>query len=1110
MNSNQVNQNVLPFPWFPKTNPPLAGGAQSGEWIQRPQNQLEKLADTLDYSANVARVNSLPSPWSRARQLEQAITNAKYPTKAELLDELFGCLACIGLWKSYGLILQAKPVSLATLAASNSGLAAELANTLFSLRPGDENSLYKPSNGISSWEKIYVLELDGVNIGFTSPLTLVCPTAYLPGPIPGMEGWTSNGCFTSPIQHLGNSKKEQLADWLRHIGQAIAVDGRYMNSAQMVSRLGTILDQFADRLHPNSSGTVALASEAANGFPLMGPKAITALGTPIGGIAKQDDGSVPSQATILLGERLERPFSNTPQKPLILLDPTMGEKLDLPAQELILYGNATAQSTRYEKNRLASQYADVVDIIDLDDIFLPELYLLSGDTALVESSTWLSSCYQGIPSINGLSCTPLLPFQERIRDLYSSSELSRMCSMRVTDEGGAPALEVKLLVNIKGLDVPYPITKTFAIKKENVIDDPKPVITVWPYVSDEIWKKYYIFTQMTSTRLSLDGFADYRDHDLNKDTDEHVRYYESDRFPDILKLIENGKARGIIPLKTPPRFNFSSKRWRVGFDFGTSFTNFAIDDGSSGPQRRPLKTNLMPVTLAEKYTQDELLYDYFIPQILFPEDSNPPTATALNTIQTTSIPSLFHQARVQWPSAESQAFRKDGIKTGFKWDEEQYQYPFILQLAMLISANAVAEKASSIDWYVSYPSAFSPGKTIAYRRLWERLCQDLVPLTGLTHDLVRSEDSRALQTEAVAFAKYFGNYLQSVNLAHTACMDVGGGTTDISIWQKNQCIHQVSVKFAGRNICTNLLASKMSITRLLFEDEIRSRGSVGEDDASLRNNPNFNSWVDNILRNSTAVLYENIRLRRRQADEGGRILSKLTSLIAIAFGGLYYYVGIVLRSLSQEGILADESAMPVLIGGNGAHFLYWIEGEEKFDRYSEIQTLFEQLQVMGSGFTRSPKGTALTTISKDLKDESALGLISLGRSIEHEPNIEDSFIAGEAVTIGDKVYTPSERITLNNLKANIGSSYQVDKGLGNLRAFVHDFNTIVSEMESLLPINELEPNDTLLWTEVRRNIEDECAEFKKLTDARNIDPEPPFIIGLKALLKALAKLSLVS
>jgi hypothetical protein len=153
---------------------------------------------------------------------------------------------------------------------------------------------------------------------------------------------------------------------------------------------------------------------------------------------------------------------------------------------------------------------------------------------------------------------------------------------------------------------------------------------------------------------------------------------------------------------------------------------------------------------------------------------------------------------VQWPSTNALALRGAGIRTGFKWRQLQYQKPFLKELALLISSNAAAAGALEVHWSVSYPSAFSPNEARNYRRVWGELCTELSALTGLRQQFMEDGGEGGLQTEAVAFASYFGNYLAR-QMVHTACLDVGGGTTDISIWQENSLLHQVSIPYAWRH-----------------------------------------------------------------------------------------------------------------------------------------------------------------------------------------------------------------------------------------------------------------------------------------------------------------------
>jgi hypothetical protein len=137
-------------------------------------------------------------------------------------------------------------------------------------------------------------------------------------------------------------------------------------------------------------------------------------------------------------------------------------------------------------------------------------------------------------------------------------------------------------------------------------------------------------------------------------------------------------------------------------------------------------------------------------------------------------------------------------------ENQQYQKPFLKELALLISSNAAANGAQEIHWSISYPSAFSSNEVARYRRVWVELYEELNRVTGIKHQLTKRGGEGGLQTEAVAFASYFGNF-QNRQMVHTSCLDIGGGTTDISVWQENRLIHQASVPFAGMDMSSQLL-----------------------------------------------------------------------------------------------------------------------------------------------------------------------------------------------------------------------------------------------------------------------------------------------------------------
>jgi hypothetical protein len=1037
------------------------------------------------------RVNSLPSPWSRALQFEQAVRNSRYPTREALLEELFGCFATIALWEIYGVKLEAERVALEDFGGIQDEAIGPFARSLRGTVPANlDNSLYRQADGGNPWEIVHVLKVNGLVVGFTSPATLLCPTVHLARPIPGMN-WTAGGRFAAPTPFLGQPHRQALADWLSHVRRGI-LTAPDRHSQTMASQLADVIDGFIDALTGGALGNPQLSDNRVPNLPPR-PVALSLLARAAkGGISE-------SLATLQLGDRQRRPLPDSPRLPVVLLDDQMPHRLGMAANEITLHKASTLESVGFDKARLELLYGGEIEVLTPDDIFLSELHLLPGGGALVNS--WLANRLEGQPLVNGQPVSPLLPLRERMRELFSSAELSDACSLRLIQAGGGQQIEVTLLLPIKGARDPYPISRCYPIKEENLLDDDLPVITLWPNISDAHWSLFYIFSEDSATGLSVDGFSDYDRH-MGREGQQAVKYFSTKRFPDLVKLVERGQLRGMIPVHPPLAAEHQSAPWRVGIDFGTSFTNFYIDDGS-GPARKSLETRLIPLTLAQKENQLNLLYQYFIPEVLLPKGTNPPTSTAINLYGWQEIkgtvPKLFHEARVQWPSANAFAFRGAGIRTGFKWRQLQYQKPFLQELALLISANAAAAGARQIEWSVSYPSAFSPNEARQYRRLWIDLCTELTSLTGLRHQIFQDGGNGGLQTEAVAFASYFGNY-RNRQLVHTSCLDVGGGTTDLSIWQENSLLHQVSLPFAGHDLCTDILQGKPSFIRFLFAPS--TTGEISDNDAKLRQDRNFHSWVDNCLRYESDELLSD-RLPIFRSEQQPQLL-EFISLMAVGFGGLYHYLGLILRALDQAGVITSRVPTPVYLGGNGARFLNWLDPSGVFSRGCDSDQLLEALQCKSAGFNEAIDGAASTTLSDAYKDETACGLISLGKNLRGDFDPRDELMfAGEAMQINDQRFGPLDRVAVAS-EASVVDTYALTS-LDQVRQFVANYDEAISSLRiaSLLPIRKLARSDTL-WSEVETEVRNLCLQ-RVGKEVAELEPEPGFMLGLKALIHTLAQ-----
>lgn len=1092
MTSSQP-QDIVQIPWFPKTDPPLGGGARAGEWQLRNQQNLATIAKSLVYEVSTTRVNALPSPWSRALQFEQAVLNSRYPTRDALLEEWFGGMACLGLWDMFGLRMESIRVALPEHSDLQDQAVGPFARSLASSRPDGGASLSRYPDGRHPWDVVYVFHLQGVVVGFSSPSTLFCPAVHLPQKIQGM-GWTASGRFSSPLDFLGTPQRQALADWFSHVktGVLTAPD---LHSQSSAGQLAQVIDDLVGRLSGIRPGTPTLSDTARVQNLPTNPVALSLLSRPAKG------GSSPSQATLELGDRKRRSLPETPAKPVVLVDHEMPSKLGISAADLCLYKSATLESIGYDPAQLERQYGAEIKVLTPDQIFLPELYLLPGEQVLTNS--WLPERLEGVPVVNGELVTPLLPFSPELRQLFSSRELRERCELRVLQTSVGVELEVRLTLPLQGQRDGYGISRSYALKEENLVVDNVPVITLWPYVSDENWKLFYLFCEDSPTGLSVDGFADY-ERKIGQDGDQTVKYLTTPHFPDLVRLSERGQERGLLPVMPPPVKANQSDLWQVGIDFGTSFSNFYIDAGD-GPKRQHLDTRVISLTLSQKESRQRLLSQYFIPEEMLPKaenGGNPPSATAISLRGWQEVlgqvPDLFHEARLRVPLPGE--FGGAELRTGFKWLQMQYQKPFLKELALLISANAAASGAREIHWSVSYPSAFSSNEVARYRRVWVEIYDELNRLTGIRHQLNKKGGEGGLQTEAVAFASYFGNF-QNRQMVHTSCLDIGGGTTDISIWQENRLIHQVSVPYAGRDISSQLLRRKPSFVKSLFPPSLTSE--IHDDEARARQDRNFTSRLDNIMRyGSDELLAGRLDMLANQPSPLQVPLQQFLSLLAVSYGGLYHYLGQVLKVLRQEGKLSRNTPTPVYVGGNGGRLLNWIDASSHFQRDGEIDRLLESLQVKSSGCA---PGRASSSLSDAYKDETACGLISEGVNLsgDFDPR-DDVMICGANLRINGLDYAADSRVQIPPGVTQV-DRYELPD-LTNLKQFVRNYDSTLADLriQNLLPIEQLCQLDSL-WHEVETEVRSLCLAKVGL-DVSDLEPEPGFILGLRALTNTLGRL----
>ncbi len=181
----------------------------------------------------------------------------------------------------------------------------------------------------------------------------------------------------------------------------------------------------------------------------------------------------------------------------------------------------------------------------------------------------------------------------------------------------------------------------------------------------------------------------------------------------------------------------------------------------------------------------------------------------------------------------------------------------------------------------------------------------------------------------------------------------------------------------------------------------------------------------------------------------------------------------------------------------------WLDESGSFSKGCDSDQLMEEIQTMSAGFSEDMINNATTTLSDKFKDETACGLISKGVKLSglFDPR-QDRMFAGESITINGTTYGTFDRIS--GPEDGTVKTYEL-VCMDELKRFVVNYDLALKKLQltSLLPISKL-TESTRLWTDIETQISKDC--HKRVDkEFKDLEPEPPFITGLKALSRVLSE-----
>jgi hypothetical protein len=643
----------------------------------------------------------------------------------------------------------------------------------------------------------------------------------------------------------------------------------------------------------------------------------------------------------------------------------------------------------------------------------------------------------------------LLPFSEEflLKHAYApngqpDAAVFTGVSMKYKSEGSYKYIEVSLLHNETVYSRQYEESKWIepSPRKRTF-----PPISVWPNSVDQAnrWSAYYTFIglQFDEDAEAHDWSAIRFDALINKGadgrktvekaegeefTEEHnvaskkyvdckYEIIQTETYPHILlgKTANDGKYLGAIAMTSGGTgINTVSGRTAIiGIDFGTSNTVafYSLYNGTELEEAKPIdfkNANVQPTVT--NYVFDRMSSRFFLSREELTGDISFPTILHVADRKDTGIDKLFSGANIYFRGNDARGgnnveiMKIPNLETDIKWstDAEKriYTKKFVTQLAVFCAWQAVSKtQASKLEWRFSFPSSISNAEDFT-NALQSAAVTAARTIFGNDNNTDRPKID--LTSESHAAGLYFMN--QKVPIVNRdkgfISIDIGGGSTDISIWQNDlaRAKAEASIKFAGRDILTNNATSLCELG-----DLPKLWGQMGIKQEVI--NSVIGSFSDTDI--NLSILFDTmLSVASRGLDSalgtfgGQRPLRDVIKLVTFDMSMLVALAGSMLRDLVTNDFFELSDEIKIVFCGNGSKARNWLQaGDNKIMERVLRDVVGKTLRDVRIVFEQS----------KNPKQEVAAGLVSVVK-------LRDNYETFDAEKFGDDVLAQKIIIDSNN------------------------------------------------------------------------------------------------
>ncbi|HYI40308.1 MAG TPA: hypothetical protein VE053_08320 [Allosphingosinicella sp.] len=438
-------------------------------------------------------------------------------------------------------------------------------------------------------------------------------------------------------------------------------------------------------------------------------------------------------------------------------------------------------------------------------------------------------------------------------------------------------------------------------------------------------------------------------------------------------------------------------------------------------------------------------------------------------------------------------------KFNLKWSEEATHTDaardFLEQFMLMVAAEATVQRYDSrlMRWRFSIPDALTG-------RPRETFLKHVGSITRRISTGVNRDDPNPvlapLYSEGLAAASFILLKAGFSNEQFNVVLDIGGGTTDVTIWDREVVLWNGSFRLAGQHFFTRALTQNSNILREIGLGQWASL----LDGTTVTDVPRFEENKPQIAE----ILFSDERLqqaidanwdRRLDLDVGKGL--RLTALIAL--GGIAWYAGKVARHLVADGTVRKESleAQAFALCGRGAGIFKKIHGGAAEDESDVTRVL--RLFSVAAGIENVPLPQMFS--SPDAKLEVVRGMIGG----EYERLIDASAKKGFETA---KSYLPvglgiafesGEPLAADALVSNAMLAAKVrEVEMAEFDVFVEALRVHGGIRLDPLP-NSQQGARKQVQGAVRQQL-----ELERLEQEAGRALEPPFISGLRKLVEILA------